>query len=67
MAGHDHPRGAHHGNGHAAAVAAGHQRRVPWALAQRFGIDHATIQLEREHCTDRAPCSPQGRIAEARP
>jgi cobalt-zinc-cadmium efflux system protein len=37
------------------------------ALLRRFGIDHATIQLEREHCADRAPGSPRRRPVGAEP
>jgi cobalt-zinc-cadmium efflux system protein len=29
--------------------------RLQQVLAARFGVHHATIQLEREHCTDRPP------------
>jgi cobalt-zinc-cadmium efflux system protein len=42
-------------------------RRLQEALARRFGIDHATIQLEREDCTDPAPCSPRRWAVEAEP
>jgi cobalt-zinc-cadmium efflux system protein len=42
-------------------------RRFQEVLARRFGVDHATIQLEREHCTDHAQCSPRRRAVEAEP
>jgi cation diffusion facilitator family transporter len=38
MAGHEHPRGAHHGHDHAAAVTAGDERRVLWALVLTGGF-----------------------------
>ena len=42
-------------------------RQLQETLARRSGIDHATIQLERERCADRVPCYPRRRTAEAEP
>jgi cobalt-zinc-cadmium efflux system protein len=43
MAGHEHPRGAHHGHDHAAAVTAGDERRVLWALVLTGGFTVAEV------------------------
>jgi cobalt-zinc-cadmium efflux system protein len=37
---------------------------IEGTLRERFGIAHATIQVERAHCTDRQPGVSQGGTAQ---